>query len=100
MKILQLRGKMPFHVPFSALYISVWFDVVHDIAVDMVFDTSIIDRFSHAILLSKRKAVLLYCHPVSILVLPKQSKASNPASTVFKSALETHSKSTLMSWNR
>lgn len=75
-------SKKLFYVLLSALYVWIWFGIVHNLAVDMLFDMSSIDQFIHRLFPTERKVVPWHSCTVALLVLRCHYMSSNPTIAV------------------
>lgn len=92
MQHLYVEGKGLHHARFWTLFVQVWFDVVPDLAVPMLFGTWFSDGFSRGIFSSERKFVPWHSHPAAILssVHPQKLTLPQKATLISKNKLGKH----------
>lgn len=71
---LHVCGMILIFVRFGYLFVSVWFGVVPDLAIDMFFSTSFIDRLIWDTVQSEPKTVLWNSHAVANLAINRRAK--------------------------
>lgn len=77
-----MDGKILLHVCFAALCVQIWFGIVPNLAVSMLFSIPFIDRLISVIFPSKQKVVSWHSNPVAIPVSSVQFKSSTPTTAV------------------